>query len=198
MRLIGKFSFLLTFVLVAFVAYDLSTFAARLWPASPKVEDLPSVDLIVVLTGGQGRLREALSLLQNQKGKELLISGTFAQSTIDDILSANEISDFPEAYKSRIRLDPGSQRTVENVQEIRRVIERDQFQSVLVVTSNYHMKRTLWLLEEELARKPAIKVDLIPYPVSSPNFEVVSWWKSLAGWQILFSEYFKTILIRLT
>ncbi len=150
----------------------------------------PAVDLIAVLTGGQGRLKEAFRLLEKQRGRTLLISGTSA--SLDDILKVNGVENFPDLMRSQVFMDPDSQRTVDNAQKIRAVVEKQQIRSVLVVTSNYHMQRSMELIQEELAKPPAIDVTLYPYPVYSPNFDPRTWWKSLDAWRIFVSEYLKS------
>ncbi len=178
--------------------WDLARFSKDLFEAPLAGPEMGSVDLIAVLTGGQGRLREAVQLLLNKRGKELFISGTGSPNiTAQDILAANGLRHYPAWVLEHIRLDPASQTTRDNVRQVRALISERAVRSVLLVTSNYHMPRTLRLFRQELASAPALEVDLRPYPVESPNFAPAHWFKSFAGWQILLSEYFKTLPLRL-
>ncbi len=174
------------------VVWDMGRFAGALEERarSSSLANIPSVDLIAVLTGGQGRLKEAFRLLENQYGRSLLISGTSA--SLEDILRVNDVTNFPDVMKSQVYLDPESLRTVDNAQKIRQVVEDLQLRSVLIVTSNYHMQRSMELIQAELAKAPPVDVALYPFPVQSPNFDPGTWWKSLDAWRIFISEYVKS------
>ena len=173
------------------VVWDMGRFAGALEErARNDLTSIPSVDLIAVLTGGQGRLKEAFRLLENQDGRSLLISGTSA--SLDDILEANDVENFPDALRGQVHMDPESERTVDNAKKIREVVEELQAMSVLVVTSNYHMQRSMDLIHGELSKEPVLDVAMYPFPVKSPNFDPRSWWKSSAAWRIFISEYLKS------
>ncbi len=180
----------------ALLIWDMGRFSGALeQKAKMDLEALPSVDLIAVLTGGQGRLKEAFRLLENGQGRALLISGTNAP--LEDILEANGVVNFPEHLKEDVILDAASQRTFDNAKEIREAVRRLDARSLLVVTSNYHMQRSLELIQEEFSKRPRVDVVVYTYPVSSPNFDTDSWWKGLSGWRIFVSEYVKSLSSKL-
>lgn len=173
------------------LVWDMGRFAGALEERSrAQFLSTPTVDLIAVLTGGQGRLREAFDLFEGGKGRYLLISGT--SSSLDDILAANDVLDLSAVQRQHIYLDSDSQTTSENAEEVRRSIESFQARNVLLVTSNYHMERSLRLIEEELQREPALNVELFSFPVQSPNFNPETWWTSIDAWRIFLSEYVKS------
>lgn len=179
----------LCFVLLV---WDMGRFSGALeQKARMDFELMPSVDLIAVLTGGQGRLKEAFRLLELGQGRALLISGTNAP--LEDILEANGVEDFPEHLKDDVILDDQSQRTFDNAKEIREAVQRLDARSLLVVTSNYHMQRSLELIQEEFDKRPRVDAVVYTYPVSSPNFNPSSWWASFSGWRLFVSEYFKSL-----
>jgi uncharacterized SAM-binding protein YcdF (DUF218 family) len=173
--------------------WDLGRFSGSLEEKARGVpfEELPSVDLIAVLTGGQGRLREAFRLLESDRGRVLLISGTNA--SLPDILEANELKNIPNHLMERVILDPHSQRTFDNAKEIKAAVKTFGARSLLVVTSNYHMRRSLDLIQEEFAKEPRVDVVVHAYPVGSPNFDLDRWYKSFSGWRLFLSEYFKSL-----
>ena len=179
-------------LLIVLLIWDMGRFSGALeQKARMDFQSLPSVDLIAVLTGGQGRLKEAFRLLELGQGRALLISGTNAP--LEDILEANGVEDFPDHLKGDVILDAQSQRTFDNAKEIRAAVRRLDARSLLVVTSNYHMQRSLELIQEEFAKRPRVDIVVYPYPVSSPNFDPASWWKSFSGWRLFISEYFKSL-----
>lgn len=150
------------------------------------------VDLIAVLTGGQGRLREALNAFRMGGAQRLLISGSEPGVTLETILAANGASDLPEELKSRIVLDEDSRRTRDNARQIRKLCEQKDCKTLLVVTSAYHGHRALKLIEAELLRSPALQIAIRPIFVDSPNFPRDRWYKTLLGWRLFLSEYFKS------
>jgi uncharacterized SAM-binding protein YcdF (DUF218 family) len=179
-------------LMAVLLIWDMGRFSGALeQKAKMDLESLPSVDLIAVLTGGQGRLKEAFRLLESGQGRALLISGTNAP--LEDILEANGVVDFPDHLKEDVILDAASQRTFDNAKEIREAVRRLDARSLLVVTSNYHMQRSLELIQEEFSKRPRVDVVVYTYPVSSPNFDTASWWKGFSGWRIFISEYVKSL-----
>lgn len=185
----------LIFVAAAFV-FDLGFFAAGLVPPRQDPALLPKVKLMVVPTGGIGRVREALQLFIQGKAEWLLISGTDENSSLEEILKANSV-EMPEPLKKFVVLDVASRTTTENAIEIRRAIEDYDAQSVTLITSNYHMRRAVWLLENELRRYPPLTVQIYTMPVDSPNFPRGKWMISPTSWKILFGEYIGSIPHRL-
>jgi uncharacterized SAM-binding protein YcdF (DUF218 family) len=63
------------------------------------------------------------------------------------------------------------------------------FRSVIVVTSNYHMPRTM----AELRRRMP-DVALVPFPVITDKMRSEAWWSSAPTAKLLFSEYLKYIV----
>lgn len=175
------------------LVWDMGRFSGALEEKARGVDfdSIPSVDLIAVLTGGQGRLKEAFRLLESGQGRVLLISGTSA--SLEDILQANGISNIPPPLISRVILDPHSQGTFDNAKEIKSAVLSFDARSVLVVTSNYHMQRSLELIQDEFSKEPRVDTVLHAYPVNSPNFDPDYWFISATGWQIFVSEYFKSL-----
>lgn len=180
------------------LAFDLGYFAQGLLPEVGDPAAVPEVDVIVVLTGGQGRLREALSFLNQNKGHHLFVSGIEPGTQLLDILKVNNFERLSDELRGRILLGDASRRTVENAQEVRGIVDKLGANSILLVTSTYHMRRARLLIEQELARPPERSLRIYAYPVESPNFDRVRWWRTLSGWRILSLEYLKSWALRLS
>lgn len=176
--------------------FDLGFFAASLLPRPQPLPD-KQVDLIAVLTGGQGRIREGLSLLEQDRGQWLLISGVEPQLHLADVLKANRGEKFPVRLESRIILGRESTSTFQNAVEVRESLEQMGGHSLILVTSSYHQNRALKLLEREFARLPKMNVEIFPSPTESPNFPRSGWWWSPTSWSILLWEYVKSLPMRL-
>lgn len=146
----------------------------------------PSVrgDGIVVLTGGGHRLQEAARLLSEGRGKRLLISGANRMATREDL---HRKSGLPAAlYRCCVDIGYEAFDTVGNADETRDWASRRGFARLIIVTSSYHMPRSMVELGRALP-----DVTLVPYPVLSPNFHTERWWLHAATARLLFSEYVK-------
>jgi uncharacterized SAM-binding protein YcdF (DUF218 family) len=168
--------------------------AAILWGAgfvvfAEMITDEPSgitgeAEGIVALTGGEARVAAAIGLLSEGKAKRLLISGVNPSTTREQLVHLNPQS--AKLFRCCIDLDWNAQDTIGNAEETAGWTRRMHFKSLIVVTSSYHMPRSLVELRRELP-----DVDLIPYPVKPRAFEGGEWWTHPAGLRLLLSEYIK-------
>lgn len=98
-------------------------------------------DGIVVLTGGNSRLQEAVRLLESGVAGRLFISGVNVQVTEAELLSLLGISG--ELADCCIETGAKARNTVGNAQEISLWVQKSQMSSIRVVTSLEHMPRAL-------------------------------------------------------
>lgn len=139
-------------------------------------------DAIVVLTGGNKRIEVALQLMQKHAAKKLLISGVHKNVDHQKLLSLHpSISIDP----SLIDLGYSSNTTIENAREVRDWMVHHDFRSLRLVTSHYHMPRSL--LEMKIFLPNAL---IMPHPVLSEKFTQLSWWAG-KNREIVFNEYNK-------
>ena len=149
------------------------------------VEDA-NADAIVVLTGGRNRLSSAVKLLNSQKAEKLLVSGVFKDTSLKELQNRNSVEFFnPE----KVALDKKSTNTVENAIETAQWIEKYDIKSIFLVTSNYHMPRSMI---EFHYYNPKLKI--IPYPVYSDKVSK-QWWKSWSSFKLLLGEYNKFLYV---
>jgi uncharacterized SAM-binding protein YcdF (DUF218 family) len=146
-------------------------------PASP-------ADGIVALTGGAQRIEDAVDLLARGYGRRLLITGVNMRTDRDAIarLTPNQRS----LVECCVDLDYRAQNTIGNAVETERWASRNGFRSLIVVTSNYHMPRTMAELDRVLpeTRKAS-------HPVTTPAVDTRRWWGSPTAIRVLSSEYAK-------
>lgn len=149
---------------------------------SPHLPDQKN-DGLVVFTGGADRVQTGLDLLKAHQGRELLISGVRKGTTLPTLIeqAKRDVVDFPCC----ITLGFSAIDTVSNAQETATWAQRHQVQSVLLITSHYHMPRALIEM-----RRAAPDLHFIPYPVVTTRSEIFS----AKGARLLVSEYHKTIL----
>jgi uncharacterized SAM-binding protein YcdF (DUF218 family) len=140
-------------------------------------------DGIVVLTGGEHRLSEATRLLAEGRGKRLLISGVNRATTRHDLYRKSGLS---TSLFERVDVGYAAHDTSGNAEETKAWAAAHGFSRLIIVTSSYHMPRSL----AELGRAmPATA--LVPYPVVSSNFRTERWWMHGATARLLFFEYLK-------
>jgi uncharacterized SAM-binding protein YcdF (DUF218 family) len=149
--------------------------------ASPQVE---VAEGIVVLTGGEDRIESGIRLLSEGKGRRLLISG------VHPAAGAAEIKRITGQDSGLIRccVDFGyaALDTSGNAQEARDWAERFGFRRLILVTSSYHMPRSL----AEFARTLP-QVNVLAYPVPTRHYHLEAWWQHRATARLLVVEYLK-------
>lgn len=143
-----------------------------------------TADGIVVLTGGQARIASAANLLKAGKGKRLLISGVNRRTTKRDVERLSGL-DHP-TFTCCVDLGYEALDTVGNADETRTWANANGYHRLIVVTSSYHMPRTL--AELALAMPD---VEFIPHTVTPSIFPESGWWLSVRTTRILLSEYLK-------
>jgi uncharacterized SAM-binding protein YcdF (DUF218 family) len=147
-------------------------------------------DGIVVLTGGASRITDAIDLLAAGRGKRLLISGVHRTTTTTEIARIN--TRHQDLVGCCVDLDYSAVNTVGNAIETRRWAHDRGFNSLIVVTSAYHMPRTMAELERLMPG-----TTLIPYPVVTEKLRNEPWWASAFTARLIFSEYAKFVVAKL-
>ncbi len=148
--------------------------------------DLSEADAIVVLTGGPARIPEAVKLLMQGKGKRLLISGVNTATTRSE-LAALSPGD-PELFDCCVDIGHQALNTIGNAEETSSWVRESGFRSIIVVTGNYHMPRSLAEIRRALP-----ETELIPYPVTQDNLHLDRLWSYPGTMKLLASEYVKFI-----
>jgi uncharacterized SAM-binding protein YcdF (DUF218 family) len=149
-----------------------------------------NADGIVVLTGGASRISDAIELLAAGRGKRLLISGVHRSTSIAEL--ARTVPGYEQFVTCCVDLDYSAINTTGNAVETRRWVKERGFTSLIVVTSSYHMQRTMAELASQL---PAIA--LVPYPVVSEKMRNEPWWVSGQTARLILSEYAKYVVAQL-
>jgi uncharacterized SAM-binding protein YcdF (DUF218 family) len=176
---------LLCLVLLALVV-GFVDFAERVAGASPPVD--PRAEGIVVLTGGTARIDGALQLLAEGRANRLLISGV--NPVVSRQALASTVSDeLRNVLACCVDLDRQAQDTIGNATETREWADQRGFSSLIVVTSDYHMPRSM----AELALAMPDK-QLIAFPVSNPELHLASWWRDSTTFSLLLREYGKYLV----
>lgn len=181
-------SLIAVLVIVLLWTAGLMAFADRVVNSTP-AEEPEKADAIVALTGASDmRIREAMRLLERRKGERLLVSGVNKVVTRDEL---REVADGSRrSFDCCVDLGFDAVDTVGNAEEIAAWARAKGFDSLIVVTSDYHMPRSLVEIRGALPG-----VTLAPYPVTTPALDARNWWKTSKGMRIMMLEYSKFLAI---
>jgi len=176
------------FVVLLIWVVGLVAFAQRIERSIPPTEP-PVADAVVALTGASDlRLEAAARLLERGKGKRLLISGVNREASRDDILAVSRA--VKPIYDCCVDLGYTAADTIGNAGEIAEWARGKGFNRLIVVTSDYHMPRSI--LEIRAAMPEAV---LIEYPVATGLVDVGGWWRKEGDARRLIVEYSKYLAI---
>jgi uncharacterized SAM-binding protein YcdF (DUF218 family) len=143
-------------------------------------------DGIVALTGGADRINDALQRLGEGGGRRLLISGVSQDVTAEKLASHS-----PELRRwlgCCVDLGHAARNTVGNAKEIRHWAALHGYRSLQVVTSSYHMPRSLVELRRQLP-----DIELIPAPVVTAKLRAMDFWRYPGLLRTIGVEYLKFV-----
>ena len=179
---------LATLVILALIwAVGLVAFGQRVARMTPTGEP-PVADAVVALTGASDlRLETAVWLLERGKGKTLLISGVNRKATPEEVM---KVIGAPSSLQGRIKLGYSALDTIGNAGEITAWARARHYKHLIVVTSDYHMPRTLLLLHAAMP-----EATLTPYPLVTSLVDARHWWRRSGDARRLTIEYCKYLAI---
>lgn len=145
----------------------------------PKPADDRRTDGIVVLTGGAKRIERGLDLIERGRAERLLISG------VDRAVRPGELAaqyrSYRRLFECCVDLGRESVDTRSNGAETGRWVKQKKFESVRLVTTDWHMPRARFELGQQLGPEVEVLSDAVQ---SKPTFRT------------LFTEYNKYLLRR--
>jgi len=143
-------------------------------------------DTLVVLTGGRNRISVAANLYNNNLADSMFISGVNKNVFLKHIEEQNGITFI---NKDNVYLGQKAQDTIGNARESIEWIKNHNIQSVRLVTSNYHIPRSLL---EFKSRFPDLQI--IVYPVYSDKVHK-KWWLNWGTFVLIATEYNKYLWV---
>jgi uncharacterized SAM-binding protein YcdF (DUF218 family) len=123
-------------------------------------------DAVVVLTGGQGRLKRGLAVLEAGAARRMLVSGVGRGTTRRDLAAAADLS---LKSLSTTDLGYGAVDTRSNAEETARWIKDHGFASLRLVTSAGHMRRARLELTRVLPATVLVVEDAVPVEPAAPS-----------------------------
>lgn len=178
-----------TFVLIAVVL------AAWVWGLILFVDRIPDsvedegrhTDAIIVLTGGTLRLEKGFELLSAKMAEKLLVSGVARGVQMEEVLEAAglKLADLDCCVTLGYMAEDTGSNAIESAVWIR----TNKVTSIRLVTSGYHMPRSLL---EFRATVPG--VEIVPHPVFPEHVMVNEWWARPGTASLVIAEYNKYLL----
>lgn len=183
-RWIGYATVMFAVVSVVALLAGFVRFAGRV-ASEEIILDRPA-DGIVVLTGAASRIPDAIELLSSGKGRRLLITGVNWSTRAEEIARLTPLHE--RVFACCVDLDRSALNTLGNAIETRRWARERGFQSLIIVTSNWHMPRAMTEVEHQL---PDLR--LVPFPVVANKIKGEPWWSDSVTLRLVVSEYFKYV-----
>ena len=170
----------LVLLFVALYAAGFLLFASTL----PKIPaQIAPADGIVALTGGGARVDAADALLESGAGRRLLISGVNPGTTKEQL---KVLVHAGRRFDCCTDLGFVAVDTHSNAAEAAAWMRAHDYRSLIVVTANYHMRRSL---TEFAADMPGVRLEA--YPVAPEGIDLTQWWRDPHALHLLHSEYAK-------
>jgi uncharacterized SAM-binding protein YcdF (DUF218 family) len=159
------------------------------WP-TPHKDTMSKHEAIIALTGEQGRIERAFTLLLDKKADKLLISGVLNRVELNEIIENNSTS-LSNVQKRTLQthccitLDYIADTTETNAIESNKWIQKNNISSIILVTSAPHMPRSYLQFSRTLPNTTTIT----PYLVrTKPRLHLVMEQKF---WSYAAREYIK-------
>lgn len=137
-------------------------------------------DAVVVLTGGAGRIDHGLTIIEQGQSKRMLISGVGREVKAADL--AEQYPGTEKLFACCVALGFEAVDTRSNGLEVARWMARRNYKSMRLVTSDWHMRRAEFEIEQSLPSSIIVYKDAVR---TQPSFGTL--WK----------EYHKYLLRRM-
>ena len=156
-------------------------------------DDLKKSDALVVFSGDNGfRTEVGVELLKKGYGDYLILSGgkVYDEVTMAQLMKEHAIK--LGADEDSIILENKSETTSDNAKFTKKIIEENNFESIILVTSDYHTRRAKATMEKALEDViiNGKKVKVIVRPSAEDKFTTKRWTNGNSILLII-SEYLK-------
>lgn len=160
-------------------------------------DELSKADVIVVLGGGgKERINHAAGLYKSGYSKRIIMTGKeqripgFTGTWADFAKQEALLLGIPE---EAIILEEMATDTDENAEYAMEIIADRAFESAIVVSSPYHMRRSRMIFRK-IFEDQAVTLKFSSVPVEDSNFQVKGWWKRRNDLRRVVWEYRKLVV----
>ena len=179
-------SFFIAIIIILIYLFIDFVYAMR----SFEISEPKEVDAIVCLVGGTGRIDEALRLMAQRKARILILSGVNKNVSLRDILKKSNYKE--QILEENIKIENLSKNTLENTLHTAQYLKTNNYQSIILITSLYHIKRASFMFKKILPEQ--IKIYIHPIV----TFENKNWWNSSYHVRLMVYEFIKYWWYRIT
>jgi uncharacterized SAM-binding protein YcdF (DUF218 family) len=148
------------------------------------VDQTTRADAIAVLTGDRDRLSTGLELLSRDQALKLFVSGVYHGVDVAKLLEMSRYS--PAELQCCVEIGHSAGNTAGNAAETAAWMRRQDYRSLRLVTSNYHLPRSLMEFRAVLP-----DVAIVPHPVFHDRIKHDRWWAWPGTASLIISEYHK-------
>lgn len=140
-------------------------------------------DVIIVLSGGEGRLEKGVQLYKEGYAPYILLTNGSVENLYKRALKLGVPNDF-------ILMEVKSDSTLDNAIFSKEVMVNHKFRSAIVVSSNSHMRRVK-ILYDKTFRNSDIRLTYVAGEMNAYNPK--RWWVDESNRDITFREYIKLV-----
>ncbi len=162
-------------------------------------DKLGKAESIVVVSGGETKTRtkEGVSLYLKNYSSKLIFSGAARDQKKSGISNAQMMADIASELgveKDDMILEEQSQTTYENAQRVKKILEKNNWNSLILVTSPYHQKRAYFCFKRALGEN----YQIINHSATDSVWRKNGWWKTRIGWYLTLNELQKILYLYIT
>ncbi|WP_342424814.1 YdcF family protein [Paenibacillus sp. FSL E2-0178] len=144
-------------------------------------------DIIIVLSGGEGRIEHAADLYKSGYGSYILLSNSKELTGPSGDMHQTALAlGIPE---EAILTEDAAQSTYQNAQFTLPIMKQHGFKSAIVVSSDFHMRRVKFIFDH-VYKKSGIE---LTYIGSDSGYNAKTWWSDRNSRETTFNEYTKMI-----
>ena len=118
-----------------------------MWEVSTPIDRsrIDKADAVVALTGSTDRIRSGFDLLQQGLAKRLLVSGVHHSTSDTAVQRAAGAQN--DLFECCVDIDRLALDTIGNATYTAMWVKQNKFEKLIIVTSSYHMPRSLMLMQ---------------------------------------------------
>ncbi|MEK4850308.1 YdcF family protein [Paenibacillus sp. FSL H7-0756] len=158
--------------------------AGRFLPVS---ETPKQADVIIILSGGGGRVEQGVKLYKEGYAPQLLLSNS--EETTGSAGDMRETAHSLGIPESAILTEDAAESTYQNAQLTLPIMQQKGFKSAIVVSSDFHMRRVKFIFDY-VYKKSGIE---LTYIGADSGYNAKAWWSDRYSRETTFNEYIKMI-----
>ncbi|MEK4514283.1 YdcF family protein [Paenibacillus sp. FSL H8-0122] len=174
---------IILFLCLTFI-FTISFFVGRFLPLSqtPKQSDI-----IIILSGGGGRVEQGVKLYKEGYAPQLLLSN--AKEITGPAGDMRETALSLGIPESAILTEDAAESTYQNALFTLPIMKQHGFKSAIVVSSDFHMRRVKFIFDH-VYKKSGIE---LTYIGADSGYNSKAWWSDRYSRETTFNEYIKMI-----